>query len=1064
LNFATPLDRFDFTRSAYDTAPSGIAVSPWNAQAFDSNGVSLGTVGEGQQSFFSANPSVSFFFTGPDIAKVTFFRDSQNTFSGIAQVPLDDLILTFSDSTIPDPPIITSPTEGSTVFNPITVTGTAEPNALVELFASGGFSTTTTADSNGNWSANLLIALSGVYTLTATQTTSGGTSAVSTAITVTLSPPAPTITSPANNARLLAEPFTVTGTSFPFATIDLFRGFTILISTTTADSNGNWSANVPTLIIQLHPLTATQTENGVTSPASEILSIAVIPNPPTITIPINSATVFTNPFTVTGTADPNALVELFNGTAALGTTTADSNGDWSRQVTLLSDGIFTITATQNFNGVTSDESTTVDITLVTTSPITVNFDLVDTSGGLVSGTAVDTYLAGFGITVTDEGSITTDFTIFSHDNDARVFPTSAPNAFYRSFGNEPYSYSLNFANTLDRFDFTRSAYDTAPSGIAVSPWNAQAFDSNGVSLGTVGEGQQSFFSANPPVSFFFTGPDIAKVTFFRDSQNTFSGIAQVPLDDLILTFSDSTIPDPPIITSPIDGTTITTDTVTLTGTADANNTIEVFDGITSLGNATADANGDWTFTTGTLTDGAHTFTATASDGVNTSESSTPVNIIVTIDTTSPVQFLSKFGTFGEGDGQFDFPIGLALDSSDNIYVTDSGNNRVQIFDSSGNFLSKFGTFGEGNGQFKGPIDIVFDSSGNIYVLDSGNFRVQIFDSSGNFLSTFGTEGSGDGQFELPQAIAVDSSDNIYVTDAFSERIQIFDSSGNFLSTFGTSGSANGQFVSPLGITVDSSGNIYVVDSSNFRVQIFDSSGNFLSTFGTEGSANGQFSFPTCITVDSSGNIYVTDTENDRVQIFDSSGNFLSTFGTFGEGDGQFSIPIGIKLDLSGNIYVADVDNNRIQKFSPFNETNIAPTLSTVSISSNNFVPTLAVPDDLVTLTFTADEPITNVTVTISGGTATVTNTTGNTWAATRTMQVDDTAGIVAFTIDFENLTATAGTQVTATTDGSSVTFSSELSGGTISGIIFNDTNGNTLQDIGESGILGIVFCNRDCKS
>jgi len=269
LNFATPLDRFDFTRSAYDTAPSGIAVSPWNAQAFDSNGGSLGTVGEGQQSFFSSNPPVSFSFTGPDIAKVTFFRDSQNTFSGIAQVPLDDLILTVPDSTIPAAPIITSPTEGSIVPNLITVTGTAEPNAAIEVLASGGFSSTTTADSNGNWSVNVIIGISGVFTLTATQTTSGGTSAVSTGITVTIQPPPPIITSPANNARLLAEPFTVTGTSFGFATIDLFRFDTTLISTTTADSSGNWSANVPTLPIQLHPLTATQTENGVTSAASE---------------------------------------------------------------------------------------------------------------------------------------------------------------------------------------------------------------------------------------------------------------------------------------------------------------------------------------------------------------------------------------------------------------------------------------------------------------------------------------------------------------------------------------------------------------------------------------------------------------------------------------------------------------------------------------------------------------------------------------------------------------------------------------------------------------------------
>jgi len=170
--------------------------------------------------------------------------------------------------------------------------------------------------------------------------------------------------------------------------------------------------------------------------------------------------------------------------------------------------------------------------------ITVNFDAVDTSGGIVSGSAVENYLAGYGIDVIDEGTGTLrDFTIWEGNWDKGIYAiaTSPPNGFFRNYGNEAYSYSLHFDTPLDRFEFTRASYDASFGGIATSPWNAQAFDSNGNSLGTVGEGSGSYYSIPPPVVFSFDGPDIAKVTFFRNSINTFAGIAQVPLDNLVLT-------------------------------------------------------------------------------------------------------------------------------------------------------------------------------------------------------------------------------------------------------------------------------------------------------------------------------------------------------------------------------------------------------------------------------------------------------------------------------------------------------------------------------------------------
>jgi len=173
--------------------------------------------------------------------------------------------------------------------------------------------------------------------------------------------------------------------------------------------------------------------------------------------------------------------------------------------------------------------------------VTIDFDSVNTDGGNVSGAAVESYLAGFGISISDNGSVKSDFTITNHPNDIRVFPVSSPNFFYRGWGNEAYSYTISFETPLDKFEFTRTPFDTRPSGIAVSPWNAEAFSSNGNSLGVVGEGSMSYFSDPPSATFSFNGPDIAKVTFYRNSENTFAGIAQVPLDNFVLTIPNVSV-------------------------------------------------------------------------------------------------------------------------------------------------------------------------------------------------------------------------------------------------------------------------------------------------------------------------------------------------------------------------------------------------------------------------------------------------------------------------------------------------------------------------------------------
>ena len=96
----------------------------------------------------------------------------------------------------------------------------------------------------------------------------------------------------------------------------------------------------------------------------------------------------------------------------------------------------------------------------------------------------------------------------------------------------------------------------------------------------------------------------------------------------------------------------------------------------------------------------------------------------------------------------------------------------------------WGSNGSGDGEFKSPLDVDVDSSGNVYVTDSGNYRIQVFDHNGNYKDEWGSQGSSNGKFFSPQGIAVDSNDNIHVTDVGNYRVQVFDSNGDYKSKWG----------------------------------------------------------------------------------------------------------------------------------------------------------------------------------------------------------------------------------------------------------------------------------------
>ena len=171
---------------------------------------------------------------------------------------------------------------------------------------------------------------------------------------------------------------------------------------------------------------------------------------------------------------------------------------------------------------------------------------------------------------------------------------------------------------------------------------------------------------------------------------------------------------------------------------------------------------------------------------------------------------------------------------------DSSGNKINnqpssdIFSNPINFITKWGSNGKADGQFQNPQGIAFDSSGNVYAADYSNGRIQKFDSNGTFITKWGSEGTGDGQFDLPSDIAIDSSDKVYVTDFYNNRIQKFDSNGTFITKWGSEGTGDGQFQNPWSIAVDRFDSILITDVDNNRIQKFDSNGTFITKWGSEG--------------------------------------------------------------------------------------------------------------------------------------------------------------------------------------------------------------------------------------
>ena len=272
-------------------------------------------------------------------------------------------------------------------------------------------------------------------------------------------------------------------------------------------------------------------------------------------------------------------------------------------------------------------------------------------------------------------------------------------------------------------------------------------------------------------------------------------------------------------------------------------------------------------------------------------------------------YLYEFGDgSGNGDTQFRWPVCIAFDSRDHLYVTDEQNQRVTVFDSDGQFLRKWGSPGRGDGEFNGPAGVAAGPDDSIYVVEQHNARVQRFSSDGSFLGKWGSQGSGPGQFSLPWGAATDRAGNVYVADWRNDRIQKFTADGEFLDAFGASGDGEGQFQRPTSVAVDDEGFIYVSDWGNERVQVLDPEGGF------------QLLLQGQATLSKWAQDYFAANpeeraERDRSDLMPQLPPHLNTpYHISSQTEPYFWGPVAVSLDHEGRLYVVETNRHRFQVY------------------------------------------------------------------------------------------------------------------------------------------------------
>ena len=403
---------------------------------------------------------------------------------------------------------------------------------------------------------------------------------------------------------------------------------------------------------------------------------------------------------------------------------------------------------------------------------------------------------------------------------------------------------------------------------------------------------------------------------------------------------------------------------------------------------------------------------------------TPLSVLIGVSIAaaqSPLQFIpgtiitvTGNGTAGAAAGEVSTPRGVAVDSSGNLYVADTSNNRVLkvtpagvVTTYAGNRTAGFAGDGgqAASAELHGPEDIALDAVGNLYIADSTNNRIRkvtpvgIISTYAGSSLTVGYGGDGGAAtsalLNTPWGVALDASGNLYIADQLNNCIRIVDPVAQNINSFaGVCSTATGTFggdgasalaahlKAPHGVVVDSSGNVYIADTSNNRIRMVKGGiistvwGNGNATYTTDGQpgTSSPISSPEGVAVDAAGTLYATNVNDFRVgRLSDGIVTTILGTGTTGyNGDGipattaQIATVVKVAVDSVGNIYVGD-SNNRVRE--------VLAAQATMKFG-NQAVGTTSTAQT-VTLFNTGALPVTITSITDSVGYSAATTGTGN---------------------------------------------------------------------------------------
>jgi len=269
------------------------------------------------------------------------------------------------------------------------------------------------------------------------------------------------------------------------------------------------------------------------------------------------------------------------------------------------------------------------------------------------------------------------------------------------------------------------------------------------------------------------------------------------------------------------------------------------------------------------------------------------------------------GEAGKREGQFSYPVGVALSKHGNIYVSDWNNHRVQKFSSTGKFIGVFVK------NIERPVGVAVASDGSVFVVSQKGCYVAKFSKTGEEILRFGAPGSATGKFREPRGIAISKNDEIYVADHGSirfhgnRRVQVFDINGKYLRSIIYKPEKRRTALMPRGVAINAKGEVYITYSGAGLIVKFDKNGKILKKINKI--ENFSFIQPRYVTLKDSY-VYVTDYKKHTVAIFNEKGNLISCIGKYGSFQGGLKNPEGIAVNLAGDIIVADAENDRIQIF------------------------------------------------------------------------------------------------------------------------------------------------------